>query len=678
MNGANRTAAAARAALPVLLAAAVLVPLWAWSPFVLEDARLDGGLLAGLALAAALAALLAGALRPAPGTLPFLLALGAGAAGLLLPPDPELHAGLARHPPPWGGLADRMPWLSAWALACAAASLPGVVGPAARWILAGAAAAAWYGILQIGGADPLRWRPDAASPPTAPLSNTNAAAEILAVATVAAAARLRAPFFPREPARWRALLAYGLALVPMAFLAGHVDVLAAWLSLPAGLLWVALRDRRKIPACLLLGAAFLAGDRARAALDPAWARPALAASAPEVEAPAPVVRHPTIAARAHIYAACLERIGGAPLGIGLGRFETDYPWWRPAAELRLSSAGFRDPAVPRPLTPHSEPLLAFLELGWAGAALVALALWRLLKRRDRARWTDPALLVLGLHALVRSPLTENPAALALGALLAGWSARTLAPSSIPSRRPGAAAIALLAAVAAVPGALQVGGETAVAARVEALAAGAEADPAPLRLALRWRPWDAVAADWLAADLGRQGAPPAEVRSALERALAHDPADLKALTARLRLESASPDADPAAVSWALEMAERLYPEHPVVRENRTVWLEAEAARLRAEAVARLEQGRPRAEVQALLEAQHLLRALASIRRGDGAACRAELEEAAVLAGPERLRIERFARGSLEEPAVRDVVAQLLPDYAARLGPAPTGPPAAPSR
>ncbi|RMH04145.1 MAG: hypothetical protein D6702_03880, partial [Planctomycetota bacterium] len=91
----------------LLLALAVLLPLWTWIPQVLDPARLGGGLLAlpVLALAAGAAVGRRPARLPRGGGL-ILLGLACGLPPLLL-----------GGPPPWGGLADRAPLAAALALA---------------------------------------------------------------------------------------------------------------------------------------------------------------------------------------------------------------------------------------------------------------------------------------------------------------------------------------------------------------------------------------------------------------------------------------------------------------------------------------------------------------------------------------------------------------------------------
>lgn len=647
---------AAAAALPWLLGACVLVPLWAWSPYGASDSRLDGGLLTLLTLACALCAAATGRLRWIPGSLWLLAALAAGILAALL----------AGTPPILGGLADRAPLLAFPVLLCCAAAAGPSLRRAAPWILAGVALAGLYGIAQYFGWDPLHWRPEPQSPPVAPLPNTNAAAELFVLAIVAAAARLRPPWSPDRPVPRRTRTAYALVLVPLTAFVMQLGVTAAALALGAGLLWLGLRDRARRPgALLLLLVAGLAG-----ALGPGLPSPPIAAAPPatpphaDTAGPVPA----SFQVRWLLYGAALRHALAQPQGIGLGRFELDYPAWRPAEELRLSSADFTDPAVPRPDTPHSEPLLILVECGWAGALLAAAGAVLLLRRPGRARWTGAALLALAVHALVRSPLSDNPPVLALAALLLGWERVADARRSAWPQRAG---LVLVAAAAAVPALPQILGERALAQHFRGLeqAPPAAAD-GELARALRWRPWDTVAADLRAVQCAA-GGDLAGTRAALDQALRYDPADLNAMTARLKLEMTASDGDEALALQMLARAEALYAAHPSVRDARTRWLELQAQRQKDLAMGLLGQDVPRAQLNALLRAHHLLAALADIRRGDAQACRGELEAAAVLSSTEELRLSRFARGPLSEAEVAAVVAELLPEYAGQLGlgPAP---------
>jgi len=368
--------------------------------------------------------------------------------------------------------------------------------------------------------------------------------------------------------------------------------------------------------------------------------------------------------------ACLEQAFAHPAGIGLGGFETRYPFWRPREELRLSTHGFTDPATPRPGTPHSEPLLALVELGWGGALLLGAALFLLLRRRERARWTTAPLLALGCHALVRAPLTGNPPALALAALLAAANRGNPEPAAPVSpatrrlfRRFLPLVLALLAAAAAPS---QIGGELALSARLASLRKKEVPDPADAARALEARPWDAVAASFHVADLTREHAPPEQIRTALHALLFHDPANLFGLTALYHLEMVAPDGSPREALRALERAESLAPEHPSVRTGRTLWLERMALQEKEAGLARVARGDPAARPHLLRAA--LLAALVALRNQDPEQARSALWEASAFADSSRALVERTAaRADLDETLLRALVLRLKAARASDLGP-----------
>ncbi|HEX9792660.1 MAG TPA: hypothetical protein VGC54_01630 [Planctomycetota bacterium] len=666
--------AAREPATTALLAAAVLLPLAAWSPFVPSDARLDGGVLACVIAPLVLLAASRRRLPMAPGTLAWLGALACATLALWhRGPSAEIHGALGALPPVLGGLSDRAPLLAGWLLFCAAAGNPVAARCALPWVGGGLALASALGLLQALGMDPLGLRPEPQSPPVAPFANTNAAAEVLAPALLAAAA-----LYATLPAsRSRKLLLGGIGLA--GFHVGLLGVLAARVATGLGIGLLALRARRGAPAGparwlapLALAVVFLAGEAARLALRPAWnapAEPAAAtatASAPERSSQLPR----SLEIRRLLWTASLQRSLAEPLGIGLGRFEIDYPFWRPPEELRLSSVDFRDPATPRPTTPHSEPLLFLLEGGWIALALFFLAGWRALRRPDRDRRMDAALLAFAVHSLVRSPLSDNPAALAVGALLLGASMPgTLPLPATRGRTLAGAGLALLALVPAAAAPAQISGELAVAARFRAQARDDAILPQAAQRAVQRRPWDATAWCLLAADLSAAGAKPAAIREALSSALRHDPANLYALTAFLKLEMVADDGDETLGLSALAWAERIAPAHPSVREGRTLWLEQQSARFKEGARAEVAAGDPRA-LAPLLYRSHLFAALAAARRGNAEAAGEAVRAAAVYAGESRLRLEHIGReGPCDETSLRALFAALLPDLEDLLGPPP---------
>lgn len=639
-----------------LAAACVLVPVWAWSPTVPYDWRLDGALLGLLVLALALT--FAGRrLAAVPGTVLFLAALGAG----LLP------LALDGSPPPVGGLADRAALLSGWTLVLLAGSPATGVRRALPWVLAGCAAASAYGLVQILGWDPLGFRPEPHSPPVAPFANSNVAAEVLAplLVTWVAARRLPAGALARL---WPVLGAL------MAFHVGFLGVTAARLSLPLGCALALRRDRGALRLVIALLLVFAAGEGTRFVLAEGSAEPAPAEAAAEA-ARAPAEPFATARVRWEMWRATVAHAFAAPLGVGLGRFEARYPEWRPSEELRLSSQNYADSAVPRPATPHNEAVLALSETGWLGLLLVGLALWRAWRGRPHAAWSAPGLLALAVHAMVRAPLSHDPAALALGALLLGAPDEDAAPTEDRKRRWVAGMALGLAALAAVAAPFQIGGELGMARRFES--EEPQARVAALRDSLRWRPWNSVAWVLLAADARAAAARVEEREAALLEALRYDPANLAALTGLFRLEAVELGDEVHGLAW-LRRAETVAPRYPVVRGNRTLFLEIQAGRQRQVGALLMQAGDP--DYRDRLFAADLLDALVAARRADLKEARRELR--ASLAKGERygaliertLRHEDFGEGLVRHLCLRLLPEVLPPQTAAEdwetvLGPAP---------
>ena len=602
-------------------------------------------------------------------------------------------------------------------VAAAAAARPRAFERALPWILGGVFLAAGYGLLQRLGADPLGWRPEADSPPTAPLAGTNHAAELLLLALVSAAA------WP-APGRGRWLW---LAALPAAFHAGLLGVTAFRIGLPLGLAGAGWRDRgRVLPAALILVAAAageaggaLAGGQAEPAADAVAAVPEVAAtSSSEIR-----------------WLTHLDVVGKAlrtPLGVGLGRFETDYPLWRSAETLRAASHGYTTPETPVHKDPHDEPLLLLIECGWLGGLMALAGLVVLLRRPDRQPWCSAPLLALAVPVLVRAPLSDNPPALAFAAMLAGAvvlrsrpPADAAAPgaASPPEAAPGPPApflprlglpsLALLAALAAPA---QIGGEAAVASHFRAPGGSA------LQAAVQWRPWDSRAWDFLAVQQAAAGAGLDEVRRTLQQALRHDPGDLfaldslftleleagrypEALDALARAEQAAPG-HPAVTdkrAWmrerlpaevvrqvaagdflralnSLTEAEGLAPEAPAVVAARTSLYRAWAASHRNAASALIQEaaeGRDFDAASSLKMRQHFLLAhlfdaLAHAREGRAEDCRAALGAAATYADAQRGLVQRTARRQdLDEELVRVLLLRFDPGLEKWLGSAAGG-------
>ncbi len=636
---------------PAVAATWILLPLAFWWPWVLDDTRLDGALLSLLAaLALGLSWRQRAQWRLPAGALLLVVGLAIGLAGLVGTPWPQVV----------GGLADRAPWLAALVVLGLAYSFPDHQRRGPRWILAGAALCAWYGVVQMLGWDPLQLKPTADSPPTAPLPGRAHASEFYGVVLVAGASLL--PWVQR---RWW----FG-ALLPLAFLSGYFGLMASRLALPLGLGLVWKRQRALLlPLCLLL-AGQAAGELSRVLQAP----PHTVRDAGEAGLPP----WASIRGRSLLYGAGLQHAASHPLGIGLGRFEGDYPYWRPLEEQRLSSSDYRNVATRRPKTPHNEVLLLLVELGWLGSALLGWGLWRLLRRADRARWTDPALAALLVYSLVRSPLSDNTPVLALAALLLAQRRATGSPIPVrPTDRPASPAAAtpvaesaaartnahLVAPVALIgcallallPAPSQLVAEVQVARRVR-FGLDQPADPALLQSALTWRPWDSRAAGLLAVDRSHQpGADPDQIRQALDQALRHDPADLFALTKLFKALMESGLEVPAL--RLLAQAEGFAPEHPAVRANRTLYIRAKADVYRMRGIEALRNGGNGSHTDMWLA--QILRALAAARDGDVETARKAIQAAAIYSPGQRGRLERVARDpELNEAKVRALVVALV--------------------
>ena len=637
----------------LLLAATVILPVWAWSPSLIDDARLDGALVSLLVFAA----LLWKPAKVAPGTMLFL-------AAVTLAIFPLFAIGV----PIVGGLTDRAPLLAAWGLLAAAIARPKALEQAWTPILIAVFAAAGYGLLQLWGIDPLNFSPPSPGPPVAPFSGTNHAAEIIAPALIAA-------------------LALGwsgkrfLLLLPASFMLGYWDVLAAMISLPVGVLalWVQNRakpHRQMLPAVVVLmvmAMGNLSLDRELPATSSSEVSVNQAEHGPGTGLPT------SIKIRLLTNKNGIQHALSLPFGIGLGRYENDHPGWMPPELLEIASHNFTDPATPRAKDPHNEALLMLLEAGWLGLALACAALWLLWKRPERAHWTSAPLLVLAVHALVRSPFTDNGSALALAALLFAASTRHDEKPGIKNWRAAIAThdwrllpaltMVSIAACLAVP---QLLGELNIAA---ALKDGQRdqgkliAAAAPLQRALDWRPWDAVGWGLEASRLSHAGAEIADIRAALVNALRHDPANLFAHTALIKLEMLAVETTgsgfEALALASLTSCENLAPRHPAVREARTLWLEHQARTQRAVANQLLEEQAAAAAPRFF--AAHCFEALALARRGQFEDSRKALQAAAIYAAEHRPLFSRVARqADLSVDKVRGLLIKVAPDWEIYLG------------
>jgi hypothetical protein len=632
-----------------LWAAWVLVPLWVGIPGVLDDTRLDGALLAVLSLALLPIAWAQRAQLAIPkGAGLLILGLACGAFGLW-----DLN---------WqwvvSGLADRALWLAALAVLIVAVHAPASLQRSWNWIFVGVSLAATYGLLQLLGFDPLGLQPSPDLPPVAPLSSRAHAAEFYSVALLAGAAWLD----PQKLLRWMAFL------VGPAFLIGYFDMMGARLALLVGFAALAWRHRERLLPIGLLLLALLGGELTR-----------------EISAPPFTVQDPgesgvkawaSVDGRILMYGACLDKTLGQAGGIGLGRFERDYPRWRPLAEQRMSSSNYQNITSRRPKTPHNEFLLALVEIGWLGALLLAVGAWRLLRDPTRARWTDPALLALLIHCLVRSPLSDNGPLLALAVILlasrkselGARSAAAPPKQTAPSNWQNGWALATYASLnllALLPAPAQAFGELGVAQR---LPLTISQPPSVLEKAVDWRPWDSRAWGILASDLSQHGATANEVRYALEQALRYDSSDLFALTALFKLEMEMGLEAEALV--LLGIAESYSPENPAVRANRTLYLRARADMHRLKGLELLKNKQPRSAFD--LKMSQLWRAMAEIRDGNIEEARTSLRAAAVYATEKRGLIERISRTpNLNEATLHALLSELLPGAETIIGrPPPT--------
>jgi hypothetical protein len=633
---------APRSATLVLAAAVagVMAPLAVWNPGALDDARLDTGVLAFAGLAAVLLlALLARRLpAPVPGTFVFYAGLGMGLLPLLFVPWAASQA----------GLADRAALLSAWALAGVAASGVIEVERLVRWLLTGCAAASAYALATWTGFDPLGWKPWPEAPPVAPYGGSNHGGELLTPLLVAAAALL--PGLRRHPLAWAAA---GLC----ALHAGVFGVLAGRISLAAGLGLAAWRRPEARPGAGLLAVCFLAGETLRAVL-------AAPTAAPPPESALP----PSLQIRAELYLAASDRIPREPIGIGLGRFEADYPEWRSPEEARLSTNDRQARVYLAPKSLHNDLMQVILECGWLGGALLFAAI--LLIARPAPPWFQAPLLAFAVHAVVRSPLLDNPPALALFALLCGAAARApanLLTAAQPTRsRVGGLLIVAGALAAVIPARGHIAGENAVAA---ALRAG-EPDPAAaLQRATLARPWDARG--WELRGLGYLAVQEWEyARRCFEHALAHQPTALGALTGLVQVEMSAPDGDRARGLELLARAERLAGRHPAVGAARVGWLDAVATAHRAEGETRRTALHPLAGSY-LLSAE-LAAARAALAREDADGARAALRRGALFAGAHRALLERTARReSLDDALLAELTLRIFPRWPDNLAAAAAG-------
>lgn len=661
-----------------LLAACVLVPLFLGFPRVLDDSRLDGGVLGLLVLVATGLALWR---RPATASASAgfgkSIAMPAGSGWIL---TAFALGGFALFGLPWNwvvsGLADRMPLLAAWALMVLAYSFAHQLNQTWRWLFRGCAVAAGYNLLQLLGWDPLGLAPAPDLPPTMPMAGRAHAAELLTVFVVAGAAWHSFTATRQSIGHW--LLLFG----PAAFMAGYFDLTAGRLAMVLGLAWLVWQQRHKLAPAAMLLALFVSGETTRMISAPPFAV--------QDEGESGLPAWASVEGRSYLYQACLSKASSDVAGIGWGRFERDYPRWRSQAEQELSSSNYENITSRRPKTPHSEPLLILVESGWLGLAAagigVALLLFSAGPGGRRMRWTTPAIAALAVHAAVRSPFSDNGPLLALSAVLfaqhaaarfglSGQSEES-APSAAlhspstpwvwrwipPMFQPRAwIFLGLVSVVAVLPAPAQFFGELAVANRIPLTE---EQPPEVLEKAVEWRAWDSRAWGLLAVDYSRVDENPRRVEHALSQALYYDPTDLWALNSFFKLEMTR-----ARVESALQLlaiAEAYSPQHPAIRANRTTYLRSRADHHRLNGLGRMKQNQAGAHVE--LRLAQLFKAIADIRDGSVAECRKALKAAAFYSKDNKGLIERIARAEeLTESKVHALLIQVQPDMEIHIGP-----------
>lgn len=534
---------------------------------------------------------------------------------------------------PLGALSSRLPLLSAWLLSLLVAAAQPRDRVGALKIGAGVATAA---SLPAFGAMCGLLSPSFSA---GLFAHSNAAVELLVPLLLAIGAL---------QAGQRLGKAWTTPLLLCSFIAGLQGTLAARGSMLLGSLLVGRLAPRRPLLWLAPLVLFFAGDfvgRSGSTVAPAGGKEPVAVSGPSVLPETAQVRQLLWQATA---SACVEN----PVGAGAGMFAPLYATFRTEAEHRLSTHGFTTPEEARPWTPHNEFLLAWFEGGWLGLLLLGIGLWRGLRDPARAAWTTPALVAFGFHLLVRSPVSDNPPALAVAAFL--WGARA-SGAAAPTGRP--IRFAVLATLAAAPAISQLVGECEVRRWIQN---PNDTPIAALDRARAWRPWDARARILTATAVRMPSVEALPDRAqrlaeAVAEAAALDPFDIGMLTTAVATGT-GPDR-------AQELAESLAPYHPTVRHNRMVqWRDAGEQLLERGRRELIEKPR---EARQLLLYGHLFRALASLRLAEEEPERAEhwkAESAAAFrssvyyADQRRPQFERIL--SREEPPDEETLRALL--------------------
>jgi len=299
----------------------------------------------------------------------------------------------------------------------------------ARAALPATAIAALFGLAQAVGLD---WPRGTAAEPVATFGNLNVAAEVVTLGAALAAVRIL-----RSEKAWgwpAATLGLAVAyLVANGSLGGLVAcALALALALASGAAARAPRTRLLalgVTCAVASGSALLSiAPGPESPAEPPPSAPAAAVHAVEA-APS------TLAVRRALWDGTLAMWRDAPLaGHGTGQFRYVYPRYRTQEEIELTTFGRRFPTYAA--TAHQDPLELAAEIGLVGLGLwiafLIAAAGRAL-RRPGEWWLLVPLAAFLAHGMVRSPLSNAPAAAVafawLGAL-AGPGPRPEAPRSL--------------------------------------------------------------------------------------------------------------------------------------------------------------------------------------------------------------------------------------------------------
>ncbi len=612
----------------------MLLPMLSWSVFRLDESRFDGGLFSFLVLFFALWTWKSqGGWARLPGGRAFFLALLLGLIPLAL--SASTAAGWA---PQWAGLADRAPLLSAWLLAAAVARWPAQAPRA--WVvplLLGGGIAAILGIFQALGWQPPGYDSQLTVAPAYPFPGPSHALETQAILLLLGLGLYvqQTTSFPKW--LWLAIGLLALQVGLIGSMSGRMALLGAGVWL-----WkkISFKPSIALAAIVLL---VVAGEF-------------LPQPTPNHTNTASTTLPRGVQVRQHIYLSSMRHFLQHPLGLGLGRFETDYPEWRDAEEARLSSGDWADTSHRIPKTPHNDLLLAGLELGWLGWLALLFGIWQLLSHGGSDTYrlvATPAWIGLLVFTLFRSPWSDNPATLGLAALLLGWK---FAGTKPPQSRFSQVSLGFLLLLPLPAGWAQMRGENAAAWAVKDV----EHLPRHLQQAVEVRPWDNRSMVLLGSYYLAQQQWDA-ARDCFDRCLLMHPTDLAALTAYMKVEMTAPDGNETLLLRLLARAEEFAPFHPSVKQARILWLEGYRQAFEQEAVRRVQQGIPNAGPW--WSATYLAEAYIHAVEGKLEATRKALYQAAAVA-PKGSKgvIERVAEHNTIQPAtVAQLTRRVFPEW-----------------